>query len=188
MYSFEPFPEAFNSLKEVAKGYSNVEAINNAVGNEPADVTFYVNKFSPTNSVLAPLPEASGIWENIMDGTAFDAKATIKVRSTTVDDFIEKKGIEQVDILKIDTQGSEYFVIEGAAEAIKKDKIRLVYLEILPLPTYKNQKHFDEILKLMRLCGFSLYNMYDFSYTKFGELRQLDALFLSSKIRKSIHP
>ena len=38
-----------------------------------------------------------------------------------------------IDILKIDTQGTEYQVVEGAKETISQDNIKLIYLEELKL-------------------------------------------------------
>ena len=56
-------------------------------------------------------------------------------------------------------------------------------MEILTLPTYENQKKFDEILLLLRTNGFELYNIYNTSQTKNGVLRQLDAVFVNSQIK-----
>ena len=46
------------------------------------------------------------------------------------------------------------------------------------MPTYSGQKHFDEVLYLLRSKGFQLFNLYNYSHTEFGELRQVDAIFI----------
>lgn len=183
IYAFEPFLESFNILKQNAGKYPNIKIFNTALGNKIGMVDFHVNNSTYTNSILSTHQQAATTWgENILD-----TKETIKVKSTTLDDFIEKMNIEQIDILKIDTQGTEYYVIEGALKSIEKEKIRLVYLEILTMPTYKDQKYFDEVLSLLRLNGFHLYNLYNFSNTALGELRQIDAIFLSDKFYLQLH-
>jgi len=54
------------------------------------------------------------------------------------------------------------------------------------LPTYENQLDFDEFIKLMKSFGFRLFNLYNLSLTKEGELRQVDALFLQQTSSKKV--
>ena len=175
IYSFEPFIDSYTILTETVKGYQNIKPFNTALGNIVGEVDFHVNQYSATNSILPTHQEGSNIW----GANLLDTLKVIKVNSTTIDDFIERHAINQIDILKLDTQGTEYNIIEGAAKAIEQGKIKLIYLEIITLPTYQNQKHFDEVLRFLRLNGFNLYNMYDYSFTQLGFLRQVDAIFLS---------
>jgi len=62
----------------------------------------------------------------------------------------------------------------------------LIYTEIIMLPTYENQLDFDEFIKLMKSFGFRLFNLYNLSLTKEGELRQVDALFLQQTSSKKV--
>lgn len=179
IYSFEPFKDSFDILNESVKSHKNIETFNVALGNVTGKVDFHVNKLSATNSILPTHQDSSKNWgEDLLDTVE-----TIQVDSTSIDDFIEKKGIAQIDILKIDTQGTEYHVIDGAKKAIQQDKIKLIFLEIITLPTYQNQKYLDEMLSFLRANGFNLYNFYNFSYTQYGVLRQMDAIFLSNKFQ-----
>ena len=146
-----------------------------AVGNIVGEVEFHINESSATNSILSTHAEASKVWgENLLN-----TLNTIKVPSTTIDDFVDKNSINLIDILKLDTQGTEYQILEGAIETMQKKKIKLIYLEIIIMPTYHGQKHFDEILYMLRVNGFRLFRIYNYSYTQFGDLRQVDAIFLS---------
>src|SRR6185312_11125048 len=102
----------------------------------------------------------------------------IKIDSVTLDDFVSQNGIGKIDILKMDTQGTEYQILEGAYRCLQMKKIGLIYLEIITMNTYQKQKNLDEILLLLRINGFVLYNFYNLTYTNLGELRQVDAIFL----------
>ena len=115
-----------------------------------------------------------------------DKKKVINVELTTIDSFVEKHNIKKIDILKIDTQGSEYLVLKGAKESLKRGIVKLIYTEIIMLPTYENQLDFDEFIKLMKSFGFRLFNLYNLSLTKEGELRQVDALFLQQTSSKKV--
>ncbi|HSY62319.1 MAG TPA: FkbM family methyltransferase [Cytophaga sp.] len=176
IFSFEPFGESYTTLTNTIKSFKNIKAFNNALSNIVGEVDFHCNQSSATNSILPTHQEGSAIW----DVNLLDTINKIKVPVTTVDAFIETHSIPYVDILKIDTQGTEYFIIEGALNSIKAGKVKLIYMEILTLPTYENQKKFDEILLLLRTNGFSLHNIYNTSLTKNGVLRQVDALFVYS--------
>ena len=55
----------------------------------------------------------------------------------TLDTYCERNGIERIDLLKIDTEGSEIAVLQGASRMLSSDAIRFVYAEfneILPIP------------------------------------------------------
>jgi FkbM family methyltransferase len=177
IYAFEPFIDSFNILKDNVSIYKNVKAFNLALSKDIGQVAFNLNSSSGTNSILPTSIEAATTW----DKNVLETAETIQVNSTTLDDFIAKKNISQIDILKLDTQGSEYLVIEGAIEYIKKGKIKLIYMEIILMPTYVGQKHFDEILKLLRTNNFTLFGIYNNNYSANGKLRQIDAIFIHQK-------
>jgi FkbM family methyltransferase len=177
IYAFEPFIDSFNILKDKVSIYENVKAFNLALSKDIGQVPFNLNSSSGTNSILPTSAEAAITW----DKNKLETAETILVNSTTLDDFITKKNISQIDILKLDTQGSEYLVIEGAKECIKKGKIKLIYMEIILMPTYVGQKHFDEILFLLRTNNFKLFDIYNNNYSANGELRQIDAIFIYQK-------
>ena len=72
---------------------------------------------------------------------------------------------EKIDIMKMDTQGTEFAVIEGAVDSINENKIKIVYTEIITMTTYIGQKYLDEVIKLFRENKFNLYDIYGQSYT-----------------------
>ena len=48
---------------------------------------------------------------------------------TTIDHFCSKKGIEFIDFLKIDAEGSELTVLQGAAQMINDGRIGFIQFE-----------------------------------------------------------
>ena len=48
-----------------------------------------------------------------------------------LDDFIHENSIEQVDLLKLDLQGSELPALTGASEARQEEKIKYIHCEIM---------------------------------------------------------
>lgn len=181
IYSFEPFNESFEIMRDNVMKEPNVRIYNIGFGDAIGKKEINSNTFSATNSILDTDDKAASTWgDNLLE--------TIKkteVNITTIDKFTEEQKIKTIDILKIDVQGYEFKVLEGARNLILKNEIKIIYLEIIILPTYKNQKQLDEVLSLLRSYNFSLYNFYNFSYDSFGSLRQLDAVFICNKYKNN---
>ncbi len=182
IYTFEPFPDSFIILKQNVNNYPLIRPFNLALGNSIGEVEFHINKYSATNSLLPTHEDGAKAWSDNL----LETITTIKVHSTSIDDFLNKNDVKEIDILKMDTQGTEYYIIEGAAEAIKQNRIKLIYLEIITVPTYKHQKNLEEILSLLRLNNFELFNFYNSSLTHSGKLRQVDAIFLNRNYQFNI--
>ena len=182
IYAFEPFLASFEKLKKNTSGFNNINIFNTAIGNISGQVDFHVNNFSATNSILPTHPDSNINWGKGM----LDTIETIKINSLILDDFIEQNKIDKIDILKLDTQGAEYNIIEGALKSIGQNIISLIYLEIIIMPTYKKQKFLDEILLLLRKNGFVLYNFYNYLFTDYGELLQVDAIFIYKGLRRPL--
>ena len=173
IYAFEPYKDSFNVLVNNSID-TNIHSFNVAVGEENKKVELFVNISSPTNSIFPTHDDSTMTWE----GNYCITKDKVCVDMITIDKFVEDNNIKIIDILKIDTQGTEFNVIKGAQKTIRENKIKLVYTEIITMPTYVGQKYLDEILEIFRLNDFYLYNIYDQSYTKDKRLRQIDAIFL----------
>lgn len=62
----------------------------------------------------------------------------------------------QIDLIKIDTQGSEYEILKGGMTIIKKD-MPYIFLETWSEEYYEGITLFDEIITKMREIGYELY-------------------------------
>ena len=62
---------------------------------------------------------------------------------------------EKIDFLKIDVQGYESEVIKFGEEKIKNSLV--VQIETSPIPLYKNEKTFSEVIGKIEKLGFSLH-------------------------------
>jgi hypothetical protein len=66
----------------------------------------------------------------------FSSKA-INVDCATVDSFAAEREVKRIDLLKIDTEGTELQVLRGAEMMLRSGRVRFVYLEfnsLLPKP------------------------------------------------------
>ena len=70
------------------------------------------------------------------------------VRSSSLDSFCKRKSIKNIDLLKIDTEGHEMQVLNGAKDMLKND-IKFILIEFHLSKIYKNydKLKIEEILK-----------------------------------------
>jgi len=125
VYAFEPDKINFEILiKNIkANNLENVVAVNAAVGRKIGKIKLYKSKENLGDHKLYETLRPSD--------TSLDREA---VQIIKLDDFVKEK----VNLMKIDTQGWEPEVIEGAKEIIKKNK-PIIFLEYSPA-SYKEAK------------------------------------------------
>ena len=104
-----------------------------------------------------------------------------KVSTITLDNFIKKKNIKSIDILKIDVEGSEYDLLVGAKNILKKNKINLILIEIIEKKN-KYAKKEKKILNLLKKRNFDLVKKTNInSISLFSNIRGGDYLLINSK-------
>ena len=52
------------------------------------------------------------------------------VPTLTLDTFVKRKKIKSIDILKVDIDGFEYEFLQGAKKTIKKNKVKVILIEV----------------------------------------------------------
>lgn len=170
IYAFEPTPEAAESLAARRRGRP-VEVIAAAVGAMQGEATLRVNAFQPTSSLLPSARAAASFWG---DGL-LETDRTVTVPVVTLDAFCVRRGIDTVDLLKIDVQGAERSVLDGARQLLDRKAVRAVYFEVLMVDTYEGQTPLDEYLALLRELGYRLAGFYG-QVIREGVLLSMDVL------------
>ncbi|WP_071190211.1 FkbM family methyltransferase [Trichormus sp. NMC-1] len=129
VYSFEPASTTFTRLQErlIAQNIKNVYEFKKAFYSDNTQIEFneFPEDFSVWNSIGKPQmldPEGSGQYIPIINTEIVDA---IKL-----DSFCLENSIAHIDYLKIDVEGAESDVLEGARELLKNKSIRYIQFEI----------------------------------------------------------
>lgn len=165
IYSFEPDPVSFDVLKN--KKYSNNPCFNMAVSRQTGKMAFYQNEISHTNSLLKinlNSKDSIRISEELSKKSSsyYDKiNNEVEVEVITLDDFIIDNDIESIDLLKIDVQGGEIQVLEGASIALGKAKA--VILEAAFYDFYEKRTTFYDIENVLLPFGFSMFNILELS-------------------------
>ncbi len=106
----------------------------------------------------------------------------------TLDSVIDQYKFE-ADFIKIDTQGSEYEILEGAKKSISKG-IFAALLETWSYPFHKDQKLTYDVMKIMDDNGYFLVDLNKGGYYRrktvqnstlfLGQIGQLDLLYFET--------
>lgn len=134
VYSFEPVPRNFMNLKKNKEinSFSNMLVYDYAISNFVGKVKFLFPK-----SITLPL---GGSLRNDLEDTKNNSDE-VEVDAITIDNFLNINNIKEVDLIKIDTEGTEHEVLKGAENAIKKHE-PIIVCEVLPGLTENNLMDF----------------------------------------------
>jgi FkbM family methyltransferase len=169
--SFEPLQEAFNHLKQVTPNYSNWKAFHSALGNFNGNAEINIAGNS-TSSSLLPMNDTT---INAAPESRYIGKQQIKVQKLD-SIFDEITGSHQHIFLKIDTQGFEKHVLDGAAGCIQK--VKGLQLEMSFDELYEGELTFIEMYQLAQDLGFSICHIEEgFRNEETGKLLQADVIF-----------
>lgn len=99
-------------------------------------------------------PEMDGAYAHIVKSN--DVLDCIDVKSITLDSFVQREGVHKLDILKIDVEGAEFDVLQGAAGILGNEKTapRVVMVELFSQFLGKFDSSIPEILGYMHNFGY----------------------------------
>jgi hypothetical protein len=88
----------------------------------------------------------------------FNVTESKPMKIVALDDYLPKNGINQVDFLELDTQGSELDILLGA-EKLLRSSVLGVRVEVEFSAMYNNQPLFADVDSLLRQTGFMLFDL-----------------------------
>jgi len=171
--SFEPLSSAYSQLKAVSKKDPLWEiAPQTAIGNQEGEIIINIAGNSQSSSAL---PMLDAHLESAPE-SAYSGSETVKLSrlDTLAKDYIksETKSI----FLKIDVQGLEKQVIEGATAILPL--VKGIKLELSLVPLYEGQVLFKEMIDIIEKLGYELYGIEPgFTAEKTGRMLQMDGIF-----------
>lgn len=125
------------------------------VGNETKMMKFHVHKSFPTGgSVFREVDYSAFPKEDIIEQ---------QLGMDTIDNIVAKRGIGDVDFLKIDVQGSEFPAILGARKTLRDTHI--VLLEASLHQNNQDAVLFTDINLLLQSYGFRMYDIADLRHS-----------------------
>jgi len=156
---FDPDEAECARLAESYRANANVRVVPEGLGAEPGTATLYVTQ-DPGGCSL--YPSVDDVVERHPDLSGGRVTSTEEVTVTTLDSWLAKEGIERVDVVKIDTQGSELGVLTGGREALAT--VRAIEVEVEFNELYVDIPLFADIDRFLRQEGFVLWRLKDLAH------------------------
>jgi FkbM family methyltransferase len=144
IHSFEAATAAFNRLKE----HINVNHCKNTI--------IYHSAISDRNGqcIIYCADNANTGESSLKSFDGFKKKETVSC--FTLDSYIEKKNINKVDFIKVDVEGAEMLVIDGAMSLLKRHRPTIM-LEINPSYLFRMGANTDNLILTMKHAGYNMY-------------------------------
>jgi FkbM family methyltransferase len=120
--AFDPLPSATDMLSELSEKYKDrFTLINKGVGKESSFLTFYYGDNTEHSSFSEEINEIESVRKNNTH--------TKQVEVITLDDFFSDFSCNEIDLIKIDTEGFEYEVLAGATKTIAEKRPKFIQIE-----------------------------------------------------------
>jgi len=182
IHAFEPTPASYSRLERRAQSASAIVCHRLALGSECGAATLFVNASPLTNS----LRKNSSAGHHYFPVFVAE-QTTTKVQVVTLAEFASDRGLDAIDILKLDLQGNELEAIIGSGRLL--ETVRVIFMEVQFVELYENAPLFSEIESYLRGRGFVLYQLYELVRSpKDGRLLYGDAMFVAGEFVKGIPP
>jgi FkbM family methyltransferase len=112
LIAVEPTPKTFDVLQEIVKDHANITPLQLAIGPHNEMISFFINENSTTNSMLN------------RNGTE------TKVQCMTLETLFHMQGLDHVDFIKCDIEGSEMQALTDATLGPIADKVKFWFVEV----------------------------------------------------------
>jgi FkbM family methyltransferase len=146
IYAIEADTRTFQTLCQnlaVAKP-PNIRPFNLAVSNKTGPVTFYSDE-NPLLSSILKLPDLQ------------PRMRTMEIQAQTLDDFFVGNPLDDLRLIKIDTEGHDLDVLRGARRVLSLPALEFIILEFGIDPADQRHVHINELIAYLSPLGFQVY-------------------------------
>jgi FkbM family methyltransferase len=172
--SFEPLKSMLPFLEKIKTSNKNYSFENIGLGK--AEGTSLIKEYFTTG--LSSLKKINSEYKYNVINFNQEVKNEYQINIFTLDDYIIKNMINSDLCLKIDTQGYEMEVLEGAIKLFESKKIKFVLIELMTIEKYEGAKLYNDIIYFLEDFGFRLCDIHTSYYENNGKLSEFDAVFM----------
>ena len=172
--SFEPQPTSFDALRASAERDDRWHAFPYALGAASGEFSMNVMNKPWFSSFLPP---STTTPHNMAGRNAVEATVQVRVErlSDRYDALAADHGFNR-PFLKMDTQGFDLRVFQGAAARI--DRFLGLQSEVSVIPIYDGMPSWQDAIAEYRKCGFELSGMYPVSHDGHQRVVEFDAVMV----------
>jgi FkbM family methyltransferase len=166
----EAIPDLAEKLRARYAGKPGISVVSGALSDKNGEAQFEINR-SEASSSLLPIDPRNTEWFS----RDLRVARTVQVPTMTLPALMEAQGLETVDLLKLDLQGAERFVLNGGEAVL--DRVQVIYTEIFFEQLYAGAWLFWEMNEFLASRGFKLCGLSNIVHARGGDLVQANATF-----------
>ena len=179
LIGFDPDAEECARLERLHGGSAGVQFVPMGLGRRRGRAKLHLTR-EPACSSLYP-PDTSACRHR-PDLSCIEPTGTATIRLTTIDRWAASAGVEQIDVMKLDTQGSELGILQGGRRMLAE--VRMLEVEVEFNEIYSGQPLFGDIDRFLRDRGFVLWRLGNLVHYGMAEqVRPMTARTVNSMIR-----
>lgn len=156
-YCIEPNPQTYKLLQANLKTKPNTHLYQKAVS-DTSNQTVTLFDFADHAPLKPTQPTATmaSLYQDVIKDFHHQPAKKYRVKTISLDDFIQTQKLKTIDWLKIDVEGHELSVLKGAKKGIRSQKINLIQFEFNDMHAY-SRTFFKDIVEALR--GYTLYRL-----------------------------
>ena len=151
IHAVEPRDESFEQLAPLNDGsrYGKRFYYHKGLARTAGPHTLYVTRVPQASSLLKPNRLIIDRWR---DDHKLDVIGETLIECMTLADLVRSAGVDSIDLIKLDTQGSELDIL--LADPALLAHISIVTSEVEFVPLYEGQPLFDDVVRELSQHGF----------------------------------
>lgn len=153
---FEPNPDHFAALSPEGSNWHSLRYLPHAIGGQAGARTLYRPKFGNSSTMLPP---NTAIGDAFDKPQFFDVQETTEVEVVSLDDALCQFDIRNPDYLKLDVEGAEFEILEGASHALST--LSAIRVEVCFVEVRQGQRLGMEVGHYLEERGFRLMHVTD---------------------------
>jgi FkbM family methyltransferase len=148
---FEPDARSFEAIDQSER----MTVFPTALAARSGNIELHLTTEAGDSSTLAP---NRPFLDRFPHAERFDVIETRTIAARTLDEQLDEGGIDRVDFIKLDTQGSELMILEGSAETLRRGVFG-IEVEVELNPMYERQPLLADVDRFLRPLGYELFDL-----------------------------
>ena len=145
--AFEPRPDHFARLSNLAEnaardGYT-LKPFNNGLSDNAGEIELHCGDANSGFNTIVGEFTRPGL-----------TPSSLSIKVERLDDVLAREDVDRVALAKIDVEGAEYGVLQGAGDFLRPDRIRQLYVELSPQAAEAQGLARDTVATLLREAGY----------------------------------
>jgi FkbM family methyltransferase len=172
LVGFDPDPAECVRLNQAAGDPTQERYEPLALAASEGEATLYLTADPQSSSLYPPDPDAVRRYPELW---RHQLRATRTIVTSTVDSWAQAADLSSIDALKIDVQGAELDVLEGAQHSL--GSVRVVETEVEFRELYRGQPLFGDVDRFLRDRGFGLWRLREIYHCGLSPVGRAEPVF-----------